>query len=80
MSLKNQLKPGRWYRFRVAAISASGTRGYSTPSAPFTPRKGPRPPPPPKKLKVLPIRSNNSMYIYTIKFMYVFIIFIFYNY
>lgn len=60
VSLKDLLKPGRWYRFRVAAISASGTRGYSAPSSPFTPRKGPRPPPPPKKLKVLPMGSNND--------------------
>ncbi|OWR47351.1 Kal-1 protein precursor [Danaus plexippus plexippus] len=60
VSLRNQLKPGRWYRFRVAAVSASGTRGFSEPSAPFTPRKGPRPPPPPKKLKVEHVRSDND--------------------
>ncbi|XP_022130196.1 anosmin-1 [Pieris rapae] len=60
VSLKNLLKPGRWYRFRVAAVSASGTRGFSEPSASFTPRKGPRPPPPPKKLKVRPVRSQNG--------------------
>ncbi|VVC96660.1 anosmin-1 [Leptidea sinapis] len=60
VSLKNLLKPGRWYRFRVAAVSAAGTRGYSAPSPPFTPRKGPRPPPPPKKLKVTPVRAQNG--------------------
>nr|XP_026485502.1 anosmin-1 [Vanessa tameamea] len=60
VSLRNLLKPGRWYRFRVAAVSSSGTRGFSAPSSPFTPRKGPRPPPPPKKLKVLPVRSDNG--------------------
>ncbi|KAI5637763.1 fibronectin type III domain-containing protein [Phthorimaea operculella] len=59
-SLRNLLKPGRWYRFRVAAVSAAGTRGFSQPSSPFTPRKGPRPPPPPKKLKVQPIWSSNG--------------------
>ncbi|XP_045449270.1 anosmin-1 [Melitaea cinxia] len=60
VSLRNLLKSGRWYRFRVAAVSSSGTRGYSAPSSPFTPRKGPRPPPPPKKLKVSPVRSENG--------------------
>lgn len=29
------LKIGRWYRFRVASISANGTRGYSPASLPF---------------------------------------------
>ncbi|XP_026318590.1 anosmin-1 [Hyposmocoma kahamanoa] len=60
VSLRNLLKPGRWYRFRVAAVSAAGTRGFSEPSAPFTPRRGPRPPSPPKKLRVRPIRSENG--------------------
>ncbi|XP_013142353.1 PREDICTED: anosmin-1 [Papilio polytes] len=60
VSLRNHLKPGRWYRFRVAAVSASGTRGFSEPSSPFTPRKGPRPPPAPKKLKVQRISSENG--------------------
>ncbi|XP_072949990.1 anosmin-1-like [Epargyreus clarus] len=60
VSLRNLLKPGRWYRFRVAAVSASGTRGFSAPGAPFTPRRGPRPPPAPKKLKVRPVRSENG--------------------
>ncbi|CAG4969800.1 unnamed protein product [Parnassius apollo] len=60
VSLRNHLKPGRWYRFRVAAVSASGTRGFSVPSAPFTPRKGPRPPPAPKKLKVQPVKTENG--------------------
>ncbi|CAG9787123.1 unnamed protein product [Diatraea saccharalis] len=59
-SLKSLLKPGHWYRFRVAAVSASGTRGFSAPSTPFTPRKGPRPPPAPKKLRVRPIKSDNG--------------------
>ncbi|XP_059058552.1 anosmin-1 [Achroia grisella] len=61
-SLRNLLKPGRWYRFRVAAVSGAGTRGFSLPSAPFTPRRGPRPPPPPKKLKVKPLKSENGTF------------------
>ncbi|CAB3235952.1 unnamed protein product [Arctia plantaginis] len=60
VSLRNALKPGRWYRFRVAAVSASGTRGFSAPSPPFTPRRGPRPPPAPKKLRVRPLGVNNG--------------------
>jgi hypothetical protein len=32
------LRDGRRYRFRVAAINAQGTGGYSAASAPFTPR------------------------------------------
>nr|CAD7403671.1 unnamed protein product [Timema poppensis] len=35
-TLKGALKPGRWYEFRVAAVSANGTRGFSEPSQPFT--------------------------------------------
>lgn len=61
VSLRNALKPGRWYRFRVAAVSASGTRGFSAPSPPFTPRRGPRPPPAPKKLRVRPVRVRNGI-------------------
>lgn len=60
VSLRNLLKPGRWYRFRVAAVSASGSRGFSAASSPFTPRRGPRPPPIPKKLKVKPLRTDNG--------------------
>ncbi|CAD0200473.1 unnamed protein product [Chrysodeixis includens] len=60
VSLRNALKPGRWYRFRVAAVSSSGTRGFSAPSPPFTPRRGPRPPPSPKKLRVRPLGQNSN--------------------
>ncbi|KAJ0177911.1 hypothetical protein K1T71_006784 [Dendrolimus kikuchii] len=60
VSLRNLLKPGRWYRFRVAAVSASGTRGFSVAGPPFTPRRGPRPPPMPKKLRVKPLRTDNG--------------------
>lgn len=28
--------PGRWYQVRVAAVNAWGTRGYSSPSEPFS--------------------------------------------
>ncbi|XP_063544211.1 anosmin-1 isoform X2 [Cydia strobilella] len=60
ISLRNLLKPGRWYRFRVAAVSSTGSRGFSSPSAPFTPRKGPRAPPPPKRLRVRPVGTENG--------------------
>ncbi|XP_063634448.1 anosmin-1 isoform X2 [Cydia splendana] len=60
ISLRNLLKPGRWYRFRVAAVSSTGSRGFSSPSSPFTPRKGPRAPSPPKRLSVRPVRTENG--------------------
>ncbi|KAI8420749.1 hypothetical protein MSG28_007966, partial [Choristoneura fumiferana] len=59
-SLRNLLKPGRYYRFRAAAVSSAGSRGFSDPSAPFNPRKGPRPPPPPKRLRVRPVGVDNG--------------------
>ncbi|GBP53503.1 Anosmin-1 [Eumeta japonica] len=60
VSLHNLLQPGRWYRFRAAAVNAAGTRGYGAPSAVFTPRKGPRPPSAPRRLRVKPIPTNNE--------------------
>ncbi|KAJ4438029.1 hypothetical protein ANN_13968 [Periplaneta americana] len=36
VTLKNALRPGHWYQFRVAAINGNGTRGFSDPSEPFT--------------------------------------------
>lgn len=32
---RGTLRPGRWYEFRVAAVSANGSRGFSEPSQPF---------------------------------------------
>lgn len=33
--LKNLVKPGRWYQFRVAAVNENGTRGWSDNSMKF---------------------------------------------
>ena len=34
-TIRERLKTGHWYQFRVAAINANGSRGYSEPSKPF---------------------------------------------
>ncbi|XP_030634814.1 anosmin-1a [Chanos chanos] len=46
------IRPGRWYQFRVAAVNVHGTRGYTTPSRHFRSSKDPAPPPVPTDLKV----------------------------
>ncbi|CAG9122693.1 unnamed protein product [Plutella xylostella] len=70
VSIRDLLKPGRWYRFRVAAVSAEGTRGYSAPSAPFTPRRPPRPPLQPRKLRVVPVDGESQNGTMTIRLMW----------
>lgn len=63
VTLKNSLRPGHWYQFRVAAISANGTRGFSEPSAPFTLSVAPKPPGPPLKLSVGSlVRVNGTLW------------------
>ncbi|CAK9797747.1 ANOS1 [Anthophora plagiata] len=47
--LRERLKTGHWYQFRVAAINANGSRGYSQPSRPFK-TKEPRNPKEPQNL------------------------------
>lgn len=34
------IRPGRWYQFRVAAINVHGTRGFTAPSKHFHSSKG----------------------------------------
>lgn len=34
-TIRERLKTGHWYQFRVAAINANGSRGYSESSRPF---------------------------------------------
>uniref|UniRef100_A0A8C1TYD8 Anosmin 1a n=1 Tax=Cyprinus carpio TaxID=7962 RepID=A0A8C1TYD8_CYPCA len=46
------IRPGRWYQFRVAAVNVHGTRGYTTPSRHFRSSKDPAPPPAPSELHV----------------------------
>ncbi|KAG9262511.1 anosmin-1-like [Astyanax mexicanus] len=48
----SDVRPGRWYQFRVAAVNVHGTRGYTTPSRHFRSSKDPAPPPAPSELQV----------------------------
>ncbi|KAF7632369.1 hypothetical protein Mgra_00008218 [Meloidogyne graminicola] len=57
--LKHLLTPGRYYLFRVAAVNAYGTFGYSQPShPPFKLTKEVKSPPPPNNFTVLPLGEN----------------------
>lgn len=55
--LKNLVKPGRWYQFRVAAVNENGTRGWSDNSMKFITSLGPRPPAAPPNMTVGPLRA-----------------------
>ena len=35
VNLKNVIKPGYWYQFRVASVNVNGTKGFSTESEGF---------------------------------------------
>ncbi|GFG40022.1 hypothetical protein Cfor_10570 [Coptotermes formosanus] len=62
VTLKNSVRPGHWYQFRVAAISANGTRGFTQPSDPFTLSVAPKAPGPPLKLSVgSMVRQNRTL-------------------
>nr|XP_051689657.1 anosmin-1 isoform X4 [Oryctolagus cuniculus] len=37
------VRPGRWYQFRVAAVNVHGTRGFTTPGRHFQSSRGPSP-------------------------------------
>lgn len=39
-TLRDRLKTGHWYQFRVAAVNGNGSRGYSQPSRPFKTKGG----------------------------------------
>ncbi|KAK7865671.1 hypothetical protein R5R35_014495 [Gryllus longicercus] len=54
-ALRGVVRPGRWYQFRVAAVGANGTRGFSQPSRPFKLSAAPRAPDPPLGLRVGPL-------------------------
>ncbi|XP_069053721.1 anosmin-1b isoform X1 [Lepisosteus oculatus] len=53
-ALLRDLRPHRWYQFRVSAVNAHGTRGFTTPSKHFLSSRDPTPPEPPRN-----IRSGN---------------------
>ncbi|XP_013862836.1 anosmin-1b [Austrofundulus limnaeus] len=53
----SDLRPQRWYQFRVAAINSHGSRGFTTPSKHFISSKDPSPPEPPTNLR----ESNQTL-------------------
>ncbi|XP_035485786.2 anosmin-1 isoform X1 [Scophthalmus maximus] len=46
------IRPGRWYQFRVAAVNTHGTRGFTTPSRHIHSSRDPSGPPAPTELRV----------------------------
>ncbi|PAV90578.1 hypothetical protein WR25_13255 [Diploscapter pachys] len=50
--LKHLLSPGRYYQFRIAAVSVFGSLGYSKPSDPFKISKEPKAPSIPRELSL----------------------------
>lgn len=53
----SDLRPQRWYQFRVAAINSHGSRGFTTPSKHYISSKDPSPPESPINVKV----SNQTL-------------------
>lgn len=53
----SDLRPQRWYQFRVAAINSHGSRGFTTPSKHYISSKDPSPPEPPINVRV----SNQTL-------------------
>ncbi|XP_061665553.1 anosmin-1-like [Syngnathoides biaculeatus] len=45
------IRPGRWYQFRVAAVNIHGTRGFTTPSRHIQSSRDPHHPPAPTELR-----------------------------
>ncbi|XP_039998575.1 anosmin-1a [Xiphias gladius] len=48
----SDIRPGRWYQFRVAAVNTHGTRGFTTPSRHIHSSRDPPSPPAPRELRV----------------------------
>ncbi|KAM4560541.1 anosmin-1a [Odontesthes bonariensis] len=48
----SDIRPGRWYQFRVAAVNIHGTRGFTTPSRHILSSRDPSNPPAPTELRV----------------------------
>ncbi|XP_056610595.1 anosmin-1 isoform X1 [Triplophysa dalaica] len=49
--LLTDIRPSRWYQFRVAAVNVHGTRGFTAPSKHFRSSRDPSPPPTPSDLR-----------------------------
>ncbi|ALC45978.1 Kal1 [Drosophila busckii] len=63
MDIFFNIRPGRWYQVRVAAVNAYGFRGYSQPSRPFTLATNPKPPKAPNDLKVIAKHYDGRRYM-----------------
>ncbi|XP_064429774.1 anosmin-1 isoform X3 [Mirounga angustirostris] len=57
------VRPSRWYQFRVAAVNVHGTRGFTAPSKHFRSSKDPSAPPAPANLRLAnsTINSDNTV-------------------
>nr|XP_055071574.1 anosmin-1 [Misgurnus anguillicaudatus] len=56
----SDIRPSRWYQFRVAAVNVHGTRGFTAPSKHFRSSRDPSPPPTPSGLRVTNITVNQD--------------------
>ncbi|XP_015278455.1 PREDICTED: anosmin-1 [Gekko japonicus] len=56
----SDIRPSRWYQFRVAAINVHGTRGFTAPSKHFRSSKDPSAPPAPSNLRIANSTANND--------------------
>ncbi|XP_039185682.1 anosmin-1 isoform X2 [Crotalus tigris] len=54
------IRPSRWYQFRVAAINVHGTRGFTAPSKHFYSSKDPSNPPAPSNLRIANSTVNSD--------------------
>ncbi|KAM8895901.1 anosmin-1 [Lycaon pictus] len=57
------IRPSRWYQFRVAAVNVHGTRGFTAPSKHFRSSKDPSAPPAPANLRLAnsTVNSDNTV-------------------
>uniref|UniRef100_A0A671PZB8 Anosmin-1-like n=1 Tax=Sinocyclocheilus anshuiensis TaxID=1608454 RepID=A0A671PZB8_9TELE len=56
--LLSDVRPSRWYQFRVAAVNVHGTRGFTAPSKHFRSSRDPSPPPAPSGLRATRITTG----------------------
>ncbi|XP_064549721.1 anosmin-1 [Drosophila montana] len=63
MDIFFNIRPGRWYQVRVAAVNAFGFRGYSQPSHAFTLASNPKPPKAPNDVRVTSKHYDGRRYM-----------------
>ncbi|XP_027691094.1 anosmin-1 [Vombatus ursinus] len=56
----SDIRPSRWYQFRVAAVNVHGTRGFTAPSKHFRSSKDPSAPPAPANLRIANTTINSD--------------------